>query len=948
MRLPSKFLLFTLFFAALLFTGCKVSPRSETAAPNAPTNFSNGSIGNYSISFSWTDASSDEDNFEVESCDGSNCTDFTAVSASPLLANDNSHTEEDLTLGTVYRFRVRAVKDSAQSSWLTSGNITARATAASCASPKTRVVDRGLKGNVTGVGRGLWSDTKIIPGTQLPATAYYDGSATGGTASIKISYWDGSKFNVEHVAADRNVAAGSATWVKLAFLTVGANAGRPIIVWTTGATLVKAAMRSAAFPGAGVWEASVIDTVAGAASRAASISVSPADDVGVAYLTNSTAEGRARFIYCTACTALSGFVTMTAAGDNLENTTQATTLMGISTAWCNNAGTYVPAVAYHGNTAANLRYSVCTGAITTCKTSAGWAATNIVAAAAPVSVDMLIGSTSQDTVKILAKNAAGTAMNGYISTAGCHAPTSFAVGPAIGATNAGTAWSKLLKDAGGIFHVVANDSTTSVVYLNSVTTNFQTTTWNAAGTIDTVTLPAAGSGAGGADIATSYDMIFSSYGLNIAPFNINMGVVNDIFTPSNNASAVYYTALPDTSGSIIVPLSAGNQERNVATAALPDGRPGVVYVDHSTGTLAAGRLKYALRDGTSADDVWTPYILPNTTNPLFPSLAYDHNDLPWISYYDSGNFRYYLVTNSATDGSGLWTQYQVPIGAKVASGTAPATDDTAITMFYSSGVAYPVMIFINSTAAGGQGVRSIKLNPITGQFSSIVTVDALGASFGSRLSADFDLSGNIIIAYYDLTTTTVKFNYSINGAVSWRPASTQITAATVGRDGLSIRFNPSNGRPAVSYYNKASNLVLYNPCSTALASCASAGSWAQVTAQSGTAVGVSGITTTTNEQILNTSLTFSAAGVPFISYMTGIAPSGMNPALVVTDSTTGFTPTLPTVLASSGTNASLSGTSAISFGQHGMSASSLRNSLGDLITLHVGPNNWLYSTSCGD
>ncbi len=925
-------------------------------APAVPTGFTNGTISSSSIQFSWTDVATDETSYQVQRCAGSACTSFADVTASPLAAASVAHTESGLSSSSVYRFRVRAVRGSVQSTWLTSADITTSTgsvAASTCSSPQTRVIDSGLKGNVAGVGRGLWSDTKIIPGTQSPATAYYDGSATGGTASIKMSYWDGIKFNVENVAADAFVAAGSATWVKLAFLTVGANAGRPIVVWTTGGTTVKAAMRSAAFTSTGTWSAAVIDTVTGALNRTASISVSPADHVSVAYLTNTSTAGRVRFIYCDApCTSLSSFVTMTAPADTVENTTQVAGLLGIDTAWCKfDSTTYYPAVVYHGNTSANVRYAVCANSnLTSCKTAAGWTASSIVANAAPVHMQMYTNSSSvQDTVKVLVKPAAGTALTTYTSATGCNAPGAFTAGTnVVGATTAGTAWAKLLKDAGGLFHVVANDAATSVVYMNSNSANFQSTTWNAAGTVETVTLPAVGAGAGGADIANSYGMIYSSYGLNANPFNLNMGIVNDITIPSNNAAAVFYTVLPDTTGSINMPLAAGNKVRNVSVANTSDGRPGVAYVDFSAGALTGGRLKYAVRSGTTASSSWSISLVPNVTNPLFPSLAYDHSGLPWISFYDSNNFRYYLATNSSNDGSGTWTVYQAPIGAKIASGVAPATDDTALAMYYSGGVAQPVLIFINSTAAGGTGVRAIRLNPTTGQFGNLVTIDALGASFATRLSADFDVNGNMVVAYYDITTTTVKFNFSTNGGATWKPASTQLTAAGVGREGLSLKLNPSNSRPAMSYYQMSTNSVFINQCTTALASCNSAGNWTQTAAQTGTAVGISTVTATTHEQMLNTSLTFSASGVPFIAYTTGISPSGMNPALALTDSATGFTPTLPVALASSGTTASLLGASPLSSAQYGMNVSAIRNAQGQFISVHIGPNNWLFATSCGD
>jgi hypothetical protein len=694
----------------------------------------------------------------------------------------------------------------------------------------------------------------------------------------------------------------------------------------------------------------VIDTVAGAATRAASISVSPLDQVEIAYLTNSTAAGRVRIVYCDAgCSSLTNFVTMTDPTDTVENTTQAATgMVKIGTGWCKmNSSTYYPTVVYHGNTAASVRYAVCANSsLSACKIAGGWSVSTVVANAAPISMGMYLDSTiTQDLVKIIVKPAAATALTTYTSASGCNAPVSFTAGANIvGATTAGTIWYDLMKDMFGFFHVVANDSTTSIVYMNSNSSNFQASTWNAAGTLDTMTLPAVGFGAGGAALANGSEQIYTSYGLAATPFDLHLAVIGDITLSSANASVGIYKA--DVSGNINVTLSAGTQARNVSVAAISTGEPGVVYTDHSSGTLASARLKYAFRNGNSATSEWTISTIPDTINPTFPSLAYDINNRPWITYYDSGNFRYYMATNNATDGSGTWLVNQLPLGAKVASSAVPATDDTAAAMYYSGGISQPVAIYINGTAAGGTGVRAVRVNPLNGRPYPTATVDSLGASFGTRLSSDYDTNGNIVVAYYDLTTRKVKFSYSSNGGVSWSsPAS--ITSAGVGREGLSIKLNPSTHRPAVSYYNKAANEVYYNTCTTDLSSCNAASNWTQTTAQSATAVGVSGFATI-NEQLLNTSLTFTSSGVPYISYMTGaLAGLLVNNGLMVTDSTTGFTPTLPTPLATN-TTSNLSGVSAMSFGQYGINVSSVRNSLGDLINLYVGPNNWLYSTSCGD
>lgn len=909
-------------------------------APQAPTGFTKGTVTSASVQFTWTDNASDETGYEIQKCSGSGCSNFSATALSPIAANSVTYTESSLSGLTTYRFRIRAVRTGVGSSWLTSDDITTNPGAEVCTSPKTYVVDAGQKGNVTAVGRGLWSDLKVIPGTDDPAIAYYDGSATGGTANIKLAYWAGTRFLIESVAGDMLVAAGSATFVRLAFLS----SGKPMVFWTTGGTTVKGAMRSAALGSSGTWSAAVIDTVAGAASRALEVSVSPLDQVGLVYLTNTLNTGRARFIYCPAgCSSLASFVPMTTAGDTIEATNIIAAFMGTGVGWCkHDASTYYPLVTYPGNAGANIRYASCLGALSTCTTAAGWSGqyTNVVATAGVISKLLVDSTTVGDKPKILTRNAGNTLLQVFEMGQACNtAPAyTFNAGNTLGAATSGSAWATFMRSSSGIYHVIANLGTTNVAYYNSVGIALTTTAWNAIGTVDTLTLPAAGLGGGGADISNSAVQIYASYGGAAAPFNLMMGVVNSFSAASSSASAVYYSMAPDLTGGINLELAAG-QARNISAASTAAGKPGIAYVDYSTGAVAGSRLKFAFRDGLTAETTWRYYFIPNTSSPMFPSLAFDHNDMPWISYYDGGTFRYYLVTNSAPDGSGDWTFYQFPINGKTATAAAPATDDTAMAMYYSSGVAKPLMVVMNSTAAGGTGVRAATFDPSTETFTAVATVDSLGGSYGTRLSADFDKNGVTVVAFYDLTTTKTKFNYSSNGT-TWLGTSAQVSSATTGREGVSVRINPSNSRPAISYYDRANNTVYYSYCTTSIVGCAIDTNWTPLTVAS--SAGVSGIATA-NEQVLSTSLTFSADGVPYIAYMAGAGAA--TPILGLADNGGG---SFATTTLRSAASANVTGAAALNFALTGQSVSSVRNALGDFIASYVGPNNWLYVTSCGD
>lgn len=916
-----------------------VTTPSLLTGPNAPTSLVVEARTSSSITFSWSDQSSDETGFDIQHCSGSGCMNFSTSPSSPVATNTTSFTVTGLSAANSHEVRVRAVKSGSYSDWLTSGSVTTHPAMSSCSSPKTYVVDAGNKSNSTNTGRGLWSDTKVIPGTRLPATAFYDGSATGGAASVKLTWWNGSKFIVESVAGDSRVTVGSATYVRLAFLADG----RPLVFWTTGSTIVKGAVRSASLSSAGTWASAVVDTVPGAASRALEVAVSPQNQVGLIYLTNTTTAGRARFIYCASgCGNLSQYVAMNSNADTIEasNVIAATQATGI--AWCKqNSSTYYPAVVYPGNAGASIRYASCLQSdLNNCRTSAGWSgqATTVVSTAGVVSKMYIDSSVVGDAPKIITRNAGNTLLQAFQMNQACNASPaySFTAGNTFGAATSANAWLSLVKDLSGEFHVAANLGTTAVHYHNSVSTNFASTTWNAAGVVDTIAQAAAGSAAGGADINNTDRQLYVSYGGSTAPFNINLGVVADTNVASNSGSAVFYSMVADLSGGINIALATGNM-RNVSLKTTSDGKPAVAYVDTSNGTAAGSLLKYAYRDGLTAASSWKRVMIPNTGTPYFPSLAFDHNNKPWISYYDGGNFKYYLVTNSETDGSGTWSFYQFPINAKTASAAAPATDDTALAMYYSGGVSYPVMVAINSTAAGGTGVRAAYFSPSVGAFTSYSTIDALGASYATRLTIDSDTTGTIAVAFYDLTSTRTKFSYSTNGT-TW--TTTPVSSANTGREGLSIKLSPIDGHPSMSYYDRANDTLYFATCEMPLSSCSSTGNWTITSAAN--SLGVSGVGAA-NEQLLNSSLVMSVDGAPYISFIEGVGAATQRLAYA-SNGGGSFASTTLVAAPTSG----VSGAATVNFAMTGFNVSSALSSLGKYISAYVGPNNWLYATSCGE
>ncbi|MCB9095451.1 MAG: fibronectin type III domain-containing protein [Halobacteriovoraceae bacterium] len=92
---------------------------SGSAGINAPTNYQLTNVTGTTASMSWSDNSTNEVSFEVSRCDGLTCaTTFVSSFTAFVSPNNVSYQFTGLTEGNYYRFRVRAISNSSQSSWL--------------------------------------------------------------------------------------------------------------------------------------------------------------------------------------------------------------------------------------------------------------------------------------------------------------------------------------------------------------------------------------------------------------------------------------------------------------------------------------------------------------------------------------------------------------------------------------------------------------------------------------------------------------------------------------------------------------------------------------------------------------------------------------------------------------------------------------------------------------
>lgn len=787
------------------------------------------------------------------------------------------------------------------------------------------VVDYGQKGPVAASQRGIYADVQMIPGTARPAIAHSD----LGVIGVKVTYHDGSNYVSEVVSA------GTATFIKIVFLS----SGRPAVFWTTGGTQsVLGAFRSAPFGTAGNWTVGVLDSAV-TTSRSLNVSVSPLDEIAIVYIASAaTATARPRFLYCEAgCSGPGSFQGMITT-ENIEAVSLSNNHMSAGIAWCKVSSTdYYPAVTYSvaaAGAAAGTRYAVCRQSnLANCLTAANWTKQTVNTTGALVASNLYLDPTVTDDVpKVIVNIATGIQVNIMSASTACSAaPAAFTAVTTLGAATTGNAWLKLLKDSDGYFHVVGNLATTNVRYFNSQSTTF-TGAWNTVGNVETTTLSAVTATSGGADLSSSDSKLHVSYGGNSAPFSTHLATLSGYSTASS--SATFTVQQPDTTGNVLLTAAP---IRNVKTAFTSGGRSAIAYVDHSPGTITAGRLKYAIRSDNSATGSWSYVQIPGPTNPQFPALAFDGNDKPWISFFDQTINRFYLATNSSSEGTGTWSIYTMPI---VPSGTyaLPAVNDTAVAMYKSGSSYYPVILVLDSTNANTTpGLKSAMFNPSTGTWSNVndsSPIFSLGASDGNSLTADFDLNGNIVAAFWDITTTRLKYFHSSNGGSTWT-TGLNITATLTG-EFASIRLNRYNGYPAVSYFDRTNNRSYYSVCASSPASCASGG-WADTLLEAN--LGISGLTMSTG-QVLGTGTAFSSTGNPSVFYSTGQAGLGSLRKCELSGSN------FLCSTVSEGRGGNTVGAAAVNYAISGWSVDAKAHDSGGTTAAYIGPGGWLYQYSC--
>lgn len=824
-----------------------------------------------------------------------------------------------------------------------------------CTAPTTKILDYGERSSAATVGlRGAFSDTAINPANGYPAFIYTD----AGMVGLKFLYWDGTKYNLEIVSAGLTY-----NYVKLVYLSDG----RPLIFWSNGLTAIYMASRSSASVATSTWTVTAIENVATMTTRAVEATVSPDNKVGVFYI--NAAGTSSRVILCnTNCETAANYTGMGAVG-NFISGFASNTSNSADIKFCNaGSGVYYPYVVHPGVSTSTI--ARCTqSSLSSCLTPGNWQRTAITDGVNSAGAHQIVAKLDIDSTlpppqpfNVVARRASGelrayTQFTSDCATGGLSfSTTSRAI---VSAATIANAYGSFARDSANRWHLIVNDGTTNIRYFNSSGTI--TAAWSTTASAAVTTIGAAGATRGGLAVDSNSDQLLLTYGQTVAGLpaqtagNIVLAFSNcpagatgcastTLASPSSATGLVFGNIPMDITGQ--VQLTAAQLPNTISIATTSLGRPAVAYIDFSTSATTTGRLKYKYRTGNLSSDAWTMNDIGTANSPHNVSLAFDHNNQPWIAYYDANSLRYFLLTNSQTDGSGIWAQYQYPAAAAAAA-TLPAVNNVALTMSYSAGVATPVMIISNS-GSNPRFVRAAKFNPTTETWSNNSVLDSTGAYQFSKLSADFNASGTIVLGYHNATSGTVHYAQSTNGGASWTTA-TQIITGSMGM-GLQIKLNPVSGNPALAFYERATNLVRYRSCTSALSLCTNSSNW--VNLGNGiveSSAGVSGLTAAATDGLLNASLTFTVDGYPEIVYSNGAGSNGH----LNYSSTSATSPYFSTasVLSSSYNAVETTPVAATpaNFGIGGWNAISTRSmATGSLFTAFIGPGNYLYLNSCGD
>ncbi|MBL7715748.1 MAG: hypothetical protein JNL01_09795 [Bdellovibrionales bacterium] len=885
----------------------------------------------------------------------------------------------------------------------------------SCSS---EVIDYGTKGGgAATVQRGQFSSVAMIPGTSYPAVAYIDGSygATGSGANvIKFRYYNGTTW-VQEIVGPAGVArqlklAFLSTGSPILFWSDSSQEGAA----TNQVGRLRFAARNSAITASSLststWSTTQLHSVTAAAAAVPEfvgidVAVSPTDAVLVTYLssTGSATNNRApRMALCLSdCTSASNYNYKTSAvstaADNVASTAQVTTAIAVTKTaaqWCKSGSSYYPAMMWPTSNT-TLSYAVCNNATLsncTTPTTGTWNANGTVLTPAGTNVmgfDMVIdptvdATTGSEKVKVAVGSSAG-GIRIAESTTNCDTPGTMnwtVAGQITGTPNnfGQNGNIELMKDPGtGTFHIIGNNTNTAISYTNTsgsaTPTAFNTlTSWNTlvsaetpggATVVQSTTVLNLGNNLGAAFYGTgATSKIYLTYATAAATivtpaYQMRVVQVQNPSVASNSGAQAFAGEFPDTTGNISIPFASANPApwRALKLDHTAAGIPAIAYTDYSeTGGLAGnlGKLKFAVRNGSSAGDAWTTTTVASSGQKILPYLHYAPTEnRPYIAAFDASVNQFVLYKGSAVDG-GTFTGYSFPSLGTLTAATNPISNEACLAHYTSGGVEYIVMVAlvgsVTTPATYSQKIVSAQFNTATNTFGALSTTPAsmTNANGGYGLSCISDSSGNIGVAYVDQTATvangSVRYVSSSDGGVNW---GTPLNVGSTGAGtGASLTLHPTTEKPALSYYQTATGNVFFASCSGTVATCGTSG-WSETTASA--AVGTQSAIATSNAvtvQALRAVPVYSSSGDRYVIYSAGPA-AGANAHLMYTKYNSTFLSfDLPAIL-TRGNNIA----SAVAFTPTysvPMMPDAQRSSTGSLSVAYIAPGNYLGVTTCGD
>jgi urease accessory protein UreF len=177
--------------------------------PIAPSNLVWTANTGSSISFAWTDGGSTETGYEIQSCAGSGCSSF-APAGGPYAAGLSASTQGSLAAGAVYRFRVRAVNQTVQSAWLSSGDLVAFAGLASIGSITATSMQLNWSASANAASYSIYDTSGgspvFVASVAAPSTSY----VVGGLSPAQVYKYRVRSFDSSSVS-DQNTHDLSAT-----------------------------------------------------------------------------------------------------------------------------------------------------------------------------------------------------------------------------------------------------------------------------------------------------------------------------------------------------------------------------------------------------------------------------------------------------------------------------------------------------------------------------------------------------------------------------------------------------------------------------------------------------------------------------------------------------------------------------------------------------------------